>query len=45
MRMEAKFEITEGLVSDLLGVVDAGLVDGIGKPEPGKMCVEAAFRL
>lgn len=40
--MEAKFEITEGLVTDLLGVVDAGLVDGIGKPEPGKMCVEAA---
>lgn len=42
MRMEAKFEITEGLVTDLLGVVDAGLVDGVGKPEPGKMCVEAA---
>lgn len=40
--MEAKFKITEGLVTDLLGVVDAGLVYGVGKPEPGKMCVEAA---
>src|SRR5579863_5547295 len=26
----------------LLSVVDAGLVHGIGVPEPGKMCVEAA---
>ena len=26
----------------LLSVVDAGLVHGMGKPEPGKMCVEAA---
>src|SRR5690606_13425965 len=42
MKMEAKFEITEGLVTKLLGVVDAGLVDGVGEPEPGKMCVEAA---
>lgn len=40
--MEAKFEITEGIVTNLLGVVDAGLVYGVGKPKPGKMCVEAA---
>lgn len=26
----------------VLKVVDAGLIDGVGHPEPGKMCVEAA---
>ena len=40
--MEARFEISEALVTKLLGVVDAGLSSGVGEPEPGKMCVEAA---
>src|SRR5690348_2085744 len=35
-------EITEQLAAKVLGVVDAGLVSGVGEPEPGKMCVEAA---
>jgi hypothetical protein len=30
------------LARKVLAVVDAGLVQGMGKPEPGKMCVEAA---
>ena len=37
------FEITEPLVRKLLETVDAGLVKGLGEPEPGKMCVEAAI--
>src|SRR5215468_4258203 len=35
-------EITETIVHKLLNVVDAGLVKGLGNPEPGQMCVEAA---
>lgn len=35
--------ITEQLVRKLLDTVDAGLVAGLGIPEPGKMCVEAAI--
>ena len=35
-------EITVDLARKCLAVVDAGLVHGLGKPEPGKMCVEAA---
>jgi hypothetical protein len=30
------------LARKVLSVVDAGLVQGLGTPEPGKMCVEAA---
>jgi len=36
------FTITEPLVRKLLATVDVGLVKGLGSPEPGKMCVEAA---
>lgn len=35
-------EINETLVTDLLSIVDAGLVRGVGVPIPGSMCVEAA---
>ncbi len=35
-------EINVELAKKVLSVVDAGLVSGIGVPEPGKMCVEAA---
>jgi hypothetical protein len=35
-------EINEALARKVLSVVDAGLVSGLGTPEPGKMCVEAA---
>ena len=35
-------EITESLASRVLEVVNAGLVYGLGSPEPGRMCVEAA---
>lgn len=35
-------EIDEGIARRVLEVVDAGLVDGIGEPIPGRMCVEAA---
>lgn len=38
-----QFVITEPMVRKLLGAVDAGLVKGLGSPEPGKMCVEAAI--
>ena len=38
-----RFVITEPLVRKLLATVDAGLVRGVGIPEPGKMCVEAAI--
>jgi hypothetical protein len=37
------FEITEPMVRKLLDTVDAGLVNGLGKPIPGQMCVEAAI--
>lgn len=35
-------EINETVIRKLLGVVDQGLVSGLGVPEPGKLCVEAA---
>ncbi len=35
-------EINETLACKVLTVVDAGLVNGVGEPTPGKMCVEAA---
>ena len=37
------FEINEPMVRKLLEVVDQGLVQGLGIPEPGKLCVEAAI--
>ncbi len=37
-----KLKITTPLIKKLLCTVDAGLVNGLGTPEPGKMCVEAA---
>ena len=35
-------EINESVIHKLIEVVDVGLVKGLGVPEPGKMCVEAA---
>jgi hypothetical protein len=35
-------EITTDLVTKLLTTVDAGLCSGLGNPEPGEMCIEAA---
>jgi len=35
-------KITAALAAKVLKVVDAGLVNGLGEPTPGKMCVEAA---
>src|SRR5690242_1611498 len=35
-------EITEEIAIKVLSVVDAGLVNGVGNPVPGQMCVEAA---
>jgi hypothetical protein len=35
-------EITRDVAIKVLEVVGAGLVNGVGRPEPGKMCVEAA---
>jgi hypothetical protein len=37
-----KVKINKALARKVLKVVDAGLVNGMGVPEPGKMCVEAA---
>src|SRR5882672_7518738 len=36
------FNITRAIAKRVLKVVDAGLSQGIGKPKPGEMCVEAA---
>lgn len=35
-------KINAAVAATVLEVVDAGLVDGMGHPEPGSMCVEAA---
>ncbi len=35
-------EITREVAAKVLEVVDCGLVNGLGKPVPGQMCVEAA---
>jgi hypothetical protein len=37
------FEITEEFVKKLIGILDAGLVCGVGRPKPGEMCVMAAI--
>lgn len=36
-------QLTKRDARRVLKVVDAGLVHGLGKPEPGHMCVEAAI--
>ena len=33
--------ITESHITKIMGLLDHGLVHGLGKPEPGQMCVEA----
>jgi hypothetical protein len=38
-------EINETVVRKCLTIIDAGLVSGMGVPEPGKLCVEAAICL
>ena len=38
----AETAITREIAEKVLSVVDAGLSSGVGKPEPGQMCVEAA---
>ena len=40
--MSANYILSEDIARKVLIIVDAGLVSGIGVPEPGKMCVEAA---
>ena len=35
-------KVNKALAQKVLSVVDKGLVKGLGDPEPGKMCVEAA---
>ena len=37
-----KTQINKKIARKVLEVVDKGLVKGLGNPEPGKMCVEAA---
>ena len=39
---ELKVIVNEDFARKVLRVVDAGLIDGVGEPDPGKMCVEAA---
>ena len=36
-------KLTKRDARKVLAIVDAGLVSGLGSPEPGKMCVEAAI--
>ena len=37
-----EIKITRAVAAKVLKVVDAGLSNGLGKPKPGEMCVEAA---
>ncbi len=37
-----KFKVTKVLAKKVLETVDKGLCSGLGQPEPGQMCVEAA---
>src|SRR5690348_10965698 len=39
---EREMQLNKEIATKVLSVVDAGLVRGVGKPVPGKMCVEAA---
>lgn len=36
-------EITEAVASKILAAVDRGLAPGLGRPYPGKMCIEAVI--
>jgi hypothetical protein len=36
-------EITQAHITSIHNLLDRGLVKGLGEPEPGKMCVEAAI--
>ena len=36
-------EINESVARKCLSVIDAGLIRGLGTPQPGRMCVEAAI--
>jgi hypothetical protein len=38
-------ELTREIAIKVLGIVDHGLSHGLGTPEPGKLCVEAAVCL
>lgn len=38
-------ELTREIAAKVLGIVDHGLSHGLGTPEPGKLCVEAAVCL
>lgn len=40
--MAQTIKITRAVAKKVLAAVDAGLVCGLGTPQPGKMCVEAA---
>src|SRR5271157_2318609 len=40
--MSKQSKITEVIARKVLETVDAGLVNGVGVPVPGQMCVEAA---
>lgn len=42
MATATTWDISEELARKVLGVVDRGLVSGLGIAEPGRMCVEAA---
>lgn len=37
------YKVTPKIVDDLVKAIDQGLSYGLGLPEPGKMCVEAAI--
>src|SRR6185503_6491149 len=36
-------QVNESHVRKFLGLLDQGLSHGLGKPEPGQMCIEAAW--
>lgn len=38
----SKIEITRNIAAKVLQTIDAGLSHGLGRQEPGQMCVEAA---
>jgi hypothetical protein len=41
-QQENRTLITREIATKVRDVIDAGLTSGVGEPEPGKMCVEAA---
>src|SRR6202789_3803012 len=42
-RRNTMIEITRAHIEKINSLLDQGLVNGLGQPEPGKMCVEAAI--